>query len=496
MILGTPHYMAPEQLEGKRVDARADVFAFGAVLYEMLTGQKAFSGGSLAAVMAAVLNAEPPRLAAVQPLASPSLQRLIDKCLAKEPDERWQTAKDLADELKWIGTLLDPQRPLSPDRLRDSVPHTPGWRMRLQVAALVITVGALALYGGWRLARSREPVPSGVVTRFPIQAAPGAVIDAFDLAADGSAIVYLRRSREDGVRLYVRRLDQLRDSPIAGTEGASSPLFSPDGEWVAFFAGTRLLKVNVHTDSAPILVSESVEPWLNGASWLPDGSIIFARPNHALHRVPADGGEAVPVTELKETPPEFDHHSPVLLPGGQVVLFTLHAHDGRFHVMAETLATGSRKLLIESAFDAHYVDSGHLVFARDGRILAVPFDVNRLEVIGRPVTLVESVMGRPQDGNGGYRLAANGTLAFLPAPSLAGRTLTWVDRTGVETPLPIASRAFSTPSISPDGARLAFAVADGDRRDVFTYDIADGTLTKLTRAGITVHRSGREMGTV
>jgi hypothetical protein len=222
---------------------------------------------------------------------------------------------------------------------------------------------------------------------------------------------------------------------------------------------------------------------LNGATWLPDGTIIFSRPNHALHRVPSDGGEAIPVTELKETPREFDHHSPVLLRGGQAVLFTLHAHDGRFHVVAETLATGLRKLLIESAFDARYVDSGHLVFAREGRILAVPFDVNRLEVIGRPVTLVESVMGWPQDGNGEFRLATNGTLAFLPAPSLAGRTLTWVDRTGAETPLPIPSRAFSTPSVSPDGTRLAFAVADGDRRDVVTYDIAGGTLTRLTREG-------------
>jgi serine/threonine-protein kinase len=484
MILGTPHYMAPEQLEGQHVDARADVFAFGALLFEMLTGQKAFSGGSAAAVMAAVLNAEPPRLSALQPSASPALQRLIDKCLAKSADERWQTAKDLADELKWIGAGLDSPGPFSAGRWRDNeVPHAPRWRTRLKVAALVITVGALALYGGWRLARSRQPAPAGVVTRFPIQAAPGAAIDAFDLAADGSAIVYLRRSREDGIRLYLRRLDQLRDSPIPGTEGASSPLFSPDGQWVAFFAGNRLLKVNVHTDSGPILVSESVEPWLNGAAWLPDGTIIFSRPNHALHRVSSDGGEAIPVTELKETPREFDHHSPVLLPGGQVVLFTLHAHDGRFHVVAETLATGSRKLLLESAFDARYVDSGHLVFARDGRILAVPFDVNRLEVTGRPVTLVESVMGRPRDGNGGYRLATNGTLAFLHAPSLTGRTLTWVDRTGVETPLPITSRAFSTPSVSPDGSRLAFAVADGDRRDIFTYDIAGGTLTRLTRAG-------------
>jgi serine/threonine-protein kinase len=281
----------------------------------------------------------------------------------------------------------------------------------------------------------------------------------------------------------VRRLDQFGDSPISGTEGAGSPLFSADGQWVAFFSGRRLLKVNVQTNASPILISDNIEAWLNGATWLPDGTIIFSRPNHELQRVSAEGGEPVAVTSLSQTPREFDHHSPTVLPGGKALLFTVHAHDGRYNVEVETLATAERKLLIESAYDARYVTSGHLVFARNRAILAVPFDLQRLDVTGPPVTLVEPVAGRPLDGSAGYRLSTNGTLAFLPAPSLDGRTLTWVDRPGAETPLPIPARAFSSPRVSPDRSRLACAVAEPGRHDLYTYELATGTLGRLTRAG-------------
>jgi hypothetical protein len=252
---------------------------------------------------------------------------------------------------------------------------------------------------------------------------------------------------------------------------------------VAFFSGRRLLKVNVQNNAAPILISENIERWFNGATWLADGRIIFARANHGLHRVSAEGGEPVPVTSLSETPREFDHHSPTLLPGDKALLFTVHAHDGRFNVVAETLATAERKLLIESAYDARYVASGHLVFVRNEAILAQPFDLQRLEVTGPPVTLVESVAGKPPDGNGGYRLSTNGTLALLPQPSLDGRRLTWVDRNGAETPLPMPASASGSPRVSPDGSRLAFAVGEAGRHDIYTYELATGMVARLTRDG-------------
>ena len=473
-ILGTLHYMAPEQLEGKDVDARADVFAFGAVLYEMLTGRKAFDGGSAAAVMAAVLNTEPPALGTIQSPAPPSLERVIRKCLAKDPDERWQTARDLADELKWIAEGSDPA-------------STPGaQRRRLvglgQTAALVAIAGALAAWAGWSLAPSGEPLAPRPVTRFAVQATAATQVVEFDLSPDGTAIAYTAQSPE-GFYLHIRRLDQFDDSEIPATVGANSPLFSPDSQWVAFVSGRRLLKVNVHSTATPILLSDNIGRWLNGATWLADGTIIFSRQDHGLQRVSAEGGEPVAITALSQTPREFDHHSPTMLPGGKALLFTVHESSGRFNVVVETLATAERKLLIESAYDARYVSSGHLVFAKDRTILAVPFDLQRLEVTGPQVTLVEPVGGERYDGSGGYRLSVNGTLVFLPERSIDGRSLVWVDRNGAETPLPIPPRAFSSPTVSPNGRRLAFAIADGGRRDIWMYELSTEKLARLTREG-------------
>jgi serine/threonine-protein kinase len=483
-ILGTWQYMAPEQLQGKDVDSRADIFAFGAVVYEMATGTRAFAGDSHAGVIAAILERDPPPISATRPIVPAALDRVVQKCLAKNPDARWQTTRDLADQLKWIADeAVRAAGSLDASRAEAVKPRAAHNSRSVQFAALALSALVLAGYGGWRLSRVRESPAAAGVTRFAVQAPAGTLIDSFDMSPDGTTLTYLGRSR-DAVGLFIRRLDQFRDSPIAGSEGASSPpLFSPDGQWVAFFSGRRLLKVNVQANAAPILISENIERWLNGATWLADGSIIVARANGGLLRVPAEGGEPVPLTSLSETPRELDHHSPTLLPGDKAALFTVHAHDGQFNVVVETLATAQRKLLIESAYDARYLASGHLVFARNQAILAVPFDLQRLELAGPPVTLVEPVAGRPLDGNGGYRLSTNGTLAFLPQPPLDGRTLTWVERAGAETPLPIPARAFSSPSVSPDGTRLAFAVGEAGRHDIYTYELATGTLARLTRDG-------------
>jgi Tol biopolymer transport system component len=413
-------------------------------------------------------------LGTMQPLAPRSLERVLRKCMAKDPDQRWQTARDLADELRWIAEGSDPASSTGvPDR------RTVGFG---PAAVLVTIIGALAAWAGWSLAPLREPLAPKTVTRFAIQPTAPTQFGQFDFSPDGTALAYTAGA-PGGFRLFIRRLDQFGDSPVPGIEQANSPLFSPDGQWVAYFSGRRLMKVNVKTMAAPILLSDNIETWLNGATWLTDGTIIFSRPNSGLQRVSAEGGEPVAVTSLSQTPREFDHHSPTLLPGGRALLFTVHESDGRFNVVVETLATAERKLLIRSAYDARYVASGHLVFARDRAILAVPFDLQRLEVTGPQVTLVEPVDGDPESGSGGYRLSVDGTLVFLPERSLEGRMLTWVDRTGAETPLPIPPRAFSSPMVSPDGRRLAFAIAEGGRRDIWTYELSSERLARLTRAG-------------
>jgi len=485
-IVGTLNYMAPEQLEGKEVDARGDVFAFGAVLYEMLTGCKAFDGGSAAAVMAAVLNTEP-AFGAIQPPVPRSLERVIRKCLAKDPDQRWQTARDLADELRWIAE--DAQRPEIPQRRAGgdtarSLRAVAADPIQLGGAAALVAIAvAFAGWAGWNFSPWHESSASGLVTRFTLQPSLAAIGD-FDISPDGNVLVYVGRpAGASSTRLFTRRLDQFGDSPVAGTEGADGPLFSPDGQWVAFFSGRRLLKVSLNSMAAPVLISDGIDGWLQNATWLADGAIVFSRPQHGLQRVSAEGGEPIELTSLSQTPREFDHHSPSPLPGGRALLFTVHESDGRFNIAVQTLTSGERKIVVQSAYDARYVRSGHLVFARNNAILAVPFDLQRLAVSGPPVTLVEDVQDFAVDGYGGYRLSATGTLLFRPAASQSGRTLAWVDRNGTETLLPIAPHAFSSPRVSPDGRRLAFAITDRGRRDIWTYDTITEALVRVTREG-------------
>ena len=487
-ILGTLHYMAPEQLEGRSLDVRADVFAFGAVLYEMLTGRKAFDGDSAPAVMAAVLNADP-ALEALPGGTPPSLARLVDKCLAKDPDDRWQTARDLADELVWIAE--DASRAgLTPAVSTAVAARRLGTWTRVALAA---AVALLAGWTGWALAPRRDVAAAArPVTRFSVVPS-SASVDSFAISPDGSEIAYsgvetpgwrgpLYERAGEAPSLFIRRFDQFDDAAITGTQGAESPFYSPDGQWVAFFARGRLMKVNVRTVSAPVALCECLGG-SNGATWLPDGSIVFTRLASGLLRVPADGGEPVAITSPGSAPREFDHHNPAALPDPGALLYTAHGATGRWDVVAQTLATGARKVLVEHAYDARYLPSGHLVFARDGAIQAAPFDPARLELTGPIVTLVDRVLDTSADGYGGFKTSADGTLVYKPDPSPDGRTLVWVSRSGEETPIPLGPHAFSTPRVSPDGTRLAFAVAEQGRRDVFIYEVATQRLRRLTREG-------------
>jgi len=473
-ILGTPQYMAPEQLEGRTVDARADVFAFGAVLYEMIAAKRAFDGGSTAAVMAAVLNTEP--TFTELPPVPPSVERVIRKCLAKDPDDRWQTTRDLSDELRWIADPRTHQVPPAtgavpaPRRLR------PG---SVAVAALVALAMIVAGWAAWDFRSSRD-ISSGPVVRFslPLQAP----VAEFAISDDGTAIAYTQFV--DGIaKLFIRHLDQLEASIVPGVERVNSPFFSPDGKWVAFFATGRLFKVNVDKFAAPILVSNLGPGVLAGAQWLADGTIIFSRTRHGLQRVPASGGQASNLTELNQTPPETDHHNPVMLPGGEAVLFTVHDHEGGFHVAVENLSTKVRKVVVGSAFDAKYLPSGHLAFARDRTILAAPFDLASLSITGPEVTVVDAVSVVADNGKGDYQLSPTGTLVYVPVTPTDGRTLTWVDRSGAETPLALPPRRYSSASISPDGRRIAVSIEEGSERDIYVHDLSTNGEVRFTRSG-------------
>ncbi len=482
-IVGTLHYMAPEQLQGRDADARSDVFSFGAVLYEMLAGRKAFDGPSQASIIAAILEAPTPTLADGGGAWSPRLDRVVGKCLAKDPDQRWQSAHDLGDELKWIAD--EAAHPLAP--AAGAAATTPAPR-RFLATPVLAAAGLLALVlAGWA-AWTRWPPPSsvpvaGLPVRFVVQPPPGVAMrgghEDFEISPDGSQLVYRGSERPYASRLYVRRLDRFETIPLPGTERGRVQVYSPDGQWVAFAGDDTLNKVRASADSSPLKVADGTGT-VHYLTWPTPDTMFFAAREKPIRRVFAQGGEPTAVTSVR-TDGEIDHHSPTLLPGGDALLFAVHGKRNRFSIAVQSLRSNERKTLIESGFAPQYSRTGHLLFARGSAILAVPFDANRLEMTGPPVTLLEQVSTDRRSGVAAFRVTTTGTLVYQPVRSRVGRVLTWVDRAGNETPLPVAARAFDTPRVSPDGKHLAFTVADGDRRDIWTYEIASDKLTRVTQ---------------
>ena len=475
-VLGTWPYMAPEQLEGKEADARTDIFAFGAVLYEMATGARAFEGESHASLIAAILKQDPPAFAASELVAPPALERVVRKCLAKSADARWQSARDLADALKWIAE----ERQSATQRSGEAPVSVPGrsrqWRW---VAAMI---GAAVLGGGivWALL-PRAPVSDARVRRFLIDGPPGGRIATADFAVspDGRAVVYEARVGS-GTVLYRRSLDQLDARPITGTEGGGAPTFSPDGQWLAFFVDDLLKKISLNSDTAPITLAEFTDLIDQSIEWLPDDTIALGKFGVGLFTVPATGGPPVLLTTADTAHGEIDHHNPQWLPGGKALLITRHRGAEAWDVAVLERGTGKIRVIVPDAFDARYVSSGHLVFARGETLLAAPFDLHRLELSGPPVVMVDSVMTAVNNGAARYNIAEDGSLVYARPHSRAGRSLAWLDAKGAVSPLALAPQAFSRPSLSPDGTRVAVQIDDGSRRDIWIHDLARGTLNRLT----------------
>jgi Tol biopolymer transport system component len=485
-IVGTIHYMAPEQLEGRDADARSDLFSFGAVLYEMLAGHKAFDGSSQASIIAAILEAPTPRLSSVGRALSPRLDRVVGKCLAKDPDHRWQSARDLADELKWIAD--EDAHPPAPAAGVAAMPTTSTQRRSVAKRALAVAGALTVALAGWA-AWARWPPQSGAVAtgspiRFVVQPPPGVRMlpGSFDISSDGGQLVYVGSEATSGSRLFVRRLDRFETIPLPGSERGMAPVYSPDGQWVAFTRDDTVNKVGASADSSPVMLADAIGSVAFHVTWPISNALFLATRGKPIRRVFAEGSEPTAVTSVRADA-EIDHHSPTLLPGGDALMFGVHGKRNRFSIAVESLRSHERKTLIESAFAPQYSPTGHLVFARGSAILAVPFDVNRLEVTGPPVTLLQQVTTDPKNGVALFRVTATGTLVYQPERSRVGRVLTWVDRAGNETPLPVAARAFDTPRVSPDGKHLAFTAADGERRDIWTYEIANDNLTRMTQEG-------------
>jgi eukaryotic-like serine/threonine-protein kinase len=481
-IVGTLHYIAPEQLEGKEVDARTDIFAFGAVMYEMATGKRAFEGKSQASVISAIISSDPPLMSSLQPMTPPALDRVVKRCLAKEPDERCQSAKDLTDELKWIAEGSS-QVTLAPTATAIGNRSLGRGALILGLGALLL-VAAVASLATWNLKPSPSLQP---VTRTVINLPPGQQLAGLDfgpalaLSPDGTYLAYV--ARQGGTQqIYLRAMDSLEAKPIPGTEGAVNPLFSPDGKWVGFFAGGMLRKVSA-SGGAALPLGDAAFP--RGASWGSRGMIAFVPTNiSALQQVPEAGGAPQPLTRLENG--EFGQRWPEVLPGGKAVLFvagTTAINWNNAKVVVQSVGTRERQDLIQGGTQPRYAPSGHLVYARGGNLMAAPFDSQRLTVTGAAVPVVEGVLQSPSSGAAQFSFSATGTLAYVSGGIQGAQSrLVWVSRNGVEQPLPAAARAYLFPRLSPDGRRVAVTIAEQETQ-TWLYDLPRETLTRFTFEG-------------
>jgi eukaryotic-like serine/threonine-protein kinase len=483
-IVGTLQYMAPEQLEGKEVDARTDIFAFGAVLYEMATHKRAFEGNSQASLIVAILERDPPPMSSLQPMTPPVLDRVVKKCLAKEPEKRWQAASDVCDELKWIAEGGS-QIALAPTAAIRGIPAL-SRRASILGLGVLLLVAAVASLATWNL----KPSPSQPITRTVINLPLGQQLAGLDsgpaiaLSPDGTQLVYVARQ---GVvqQLYLRAMDSLEAKPIPGSEGAAIPFFSPDGQWVGFFSGEKLKKVSVNGGAALDLSDVGAAPSGAGASWGSQGIIAFAGVNASpLKQVQEVGGAPQPLTRLENG--DVSQRWPEFLPGGGAVLFTAGRSGITFsngQVAVQSFRAGERRNLVQVGTNPRYAPSGHLVYAQSGNLMAMSFDPQRLTVTGAATPVVEGVLQSPTTGAAQYSISATGSLVYLPGGVQATQSrLLWVSRNGAEQPLGAPARPYRFPRLSPDGRRVAVSIIEQESQ-TWLYDLSRDTLSRFTFEG-------------
>jgi serine/threonine-protein kinase len=474
-LLGTAAYMSPEQARGLAVDQRSDLWAFGCLLYEMLTGRKTFPGTSASDVIAEVLRDEPDWSAL--PADTPrGVRRLLRRCLRKDPRERLQDAGDARLEL--TEAAMEEPAPVS------LAPPRPS-RAWIAVAGLAVA-GTVLGFVLWRRTFDRGAA-ARPVTRLSLDLPAGLRLaeefpSPFAFAPDGRALVFVAREG-DTTELFERALSGLEVRRIAGTKGVWQPTFAPDGRSLAFFADRKLRRVPRAGGPVEDLVEIGGNP--RGASWGEDGTLVVAPDQTSgLSRVPETGGTLVPLTHLDESADESSHRWPQMLPGGTHALFTVAVESGTYdeaRVEVVSLATGERRRVLEGGAHARYTPSGHLVFVRGGRLLAVPFDLRSLRVQGTPHVVVEGVRYEPQNGASHFALSATGTLVYGPGRVTSSENrLSILDRDFRVTRVGEIPRAYREQSLSPDGRQVAIVIGGAAESDLWVVDLASATHSRLT----------------
>ena len=482
VILGTAAYMSPEQAKGEAVDKRADIFAFGCVLYELLTAKRTFDGKTITETLGAIIHKEPDWNAL--PNTTPwRIRDLLRRCLQKAVHDRLDGIANVRIEIKMA---VEEPTTVSPTGAASAVqPGQQRWGMTVGLVVLAVVVTGLVF---WLLIQPSSPeqrLNKFVIT--PSATAPLRSTGSNELAIspDGRHFIYTATGA-GGNQLYLRSLDDFVDRPIPGTEGViGSPFFSPDGESVGFFTPGSLKKVSL-AGGSPITLCAAINP-AQGGSWSPEGTIVFTAGGEAvpfLYRVSAAGGEREILATSDPDKGESGYNTPHLLPDGKGVLASLFLPPGDYRIDVVSLDTGERKIILEHAKDAMYVETGHLIYeqAGTGNLMAVLFDLTSLEVTGDPVPVVQGVRGN-LPGYVDYAVSDNGTLVYVPGTSTGGvdRALVWVDREGAVEPLGAPPGSYRDPRLSPDGRRLA--VRNGvENPDIWVYDMGRQTLSRLTFA--------------
>ncbi|HEY3177093.1 MAG TPA: protein kinase [Candidatus Polarisedimenticolia bacterium] len=470
-IVGTLQYMSPEQLEGKEADARTDIFSFGAVLYEMVTRRRAFEGKSQASLIAAILEREPASISSLQPMSPPALERIVEQCLRKDPDERWQSAHD-------VGLQLSSMREAEP-RLQASSPALARWTPWALVAIVVIV--ALAAW----LRPDATPHPAPAPIRFLLSPPTGrqffnpVEINSMALSPDGSQIAFVASDPTDGTRVWLRPLSAVEARPLEGTEGAVSVFWSPDGQSMAFFAGDKLKRLDLR-GGAPLTLCNVQEVIGHSGTWGRDGNILFASSQgEAIFRVTTAGG--TPAEEIK---PDSSHgetrtHWPWFLPDGRRFLYISRLRDGGGRLMLADPGTPPRQIMpVISA--VQIVGPGYLVFAQDGALLGHRFDLTNGRIVGEAFSIADRVRYFLPTARASFTTSRNGVLVYQPGSDL-GRVV-WVDRSGRELGTVASQAEYRTVRISSDGRKALIDRAQPRTGtfDIWSLDLARGVETRLT----------------
>ena len=493
--VGTAGFMAPEQVQGQETDHRSDIFSLGVLLYELFTGELPFKGVHETALLYEIVNVDPAPPSAVKPELDPELDRIVLECLQKDPDERYQGVKDISKDLKRFKRESSKQRASRTIPAQQfsrsgaaavAPPAPPRIRLLWPVVAAVLAVAVVFL--GWELWRGSDTSRTSAM-RIPINLPLGTPLvngsATLAISPDGSHIVYLASA--GGVsKLFLRSFDQFDAVPMPGTEQASDPFFSRDGEWIGFFRQGRLMKASIHGGS-PIQIC-AYDSYPRGAWWSSDDYIWFGKINQVIYRVPAGGGDPVPVTTMDTTNREISHRFPCVLPDNKTVVFTVKQNNiSSFDdaiIAAENIETHQRTTLVRGGTFGRYTPAGYLLYSRGESIFAVGMDPSSLKLSGNPLAVLDGGMPNPFSGTANFDIADNGTVVYTPNGPTPERyqRLQWFKPGGSTEPVLDTLRAYGRLNISPDGERLAMNIRAAND-DIWIYHMTRRSLTRLTFGG-------------